>query len=132
MRIGALRAGYVEVELQSGESLRSFLESLAAIVVGRSGGIFASCAEIILRNICQASCLPWRGAGTQYFVQALKRLASVAIGVDANPVTKLSSQQTINGHTEPLTEDVPKRSFYTTDSVIDNARYRTCARSCKL
>src|SRR5271156_882611 len=87
MRIGALRAGHVEVELQSGESLRSFLQSLAAIVVGRSSGVFASLGEIILRNICRAFCLPRRGAGTQYFVQALKCLASMAIGVDANSVT---------------------------------------------
>lgn len=49
----------------------------------------------------------------------------MAIGIDADSITKLSSQQPINRHIQPLAEQIPKRGFYAADRIVDNARNRT-------
>src|SRR3979490_102598 len=132
VRIETLCARHIQIKLQCGESLRSLCQSLAAIVVGRSRGIFAGLAKVISCWARRTYRFPLHRARTQHFVQTLEGFSPVAIGIDADSVSKLPSQQTINGYTEPLAKHIPERGFDAADRVVDDPRHRTGARRCKL
>jgi hypothetical protein len=68
----------------------------------------------------------WR-AGPQNFIQTLQRLAAVAVGVDANLVAELSTEQPVNGGVEPVSKKVPERGFNPADGVVDDSRNGTRA-----
>src|SRR5208337_4868026 len=71
-------------------------------------------------------------AGAQHFVQAFESFASVTIGINADLVAELSSQQTIHWYFKPLAKHIPERGFDAADRVVDNAGNRTGAGSGKL
>src|SRR5208283_867589 len=87
-------------------------------------GFFARFAVVIPCGVRGALCVPRRSAGTQHFVQRLQGFAAVAIGIDADFIAKLSSQQAIDGYIERLAQYIPERRFDAANRVIDNARNR--------
>src|ERR1700728_2589732 len=90
VRIGAFGAGHIQIDLQSAESLRFFLESLAPIVLRRGSRLFAGMAKIISCLVGRALWLPRGWPRTQHLIQTLECFAAVAIGIDAHSIAKLA------------------------------------------
>src|SRR5271155_3550467 len=128
VRIGTFCAGHVQIELQRGKSFRFLLESLTAIIIGRRWNSVAGVAIVVSGGVALSFLLPRCWTGTHHLLQTLQRFASMAIGIDADFISKLASQQPIDGYVEPLAEHIPKGSLDAADRVVDNASDRTGAR----
>src|SRR6516164_4410790 len=65
------------------------------------------------------------GARTQDFIEALQGFSAVAVRVDADLVAKPSAEQPVNGHTQRLTQQIPKCGLDAANGVVDDPRNRT-------
>src|ERR687890_1025670 len=86
---------------------------------------------VYLRSYCHLGLAfghPLRAAGDHDGVEGFECLSGVAVGVDADLVTVLAAEQSMDRGTVVLADDVPESCLDAGDGVVNDAAHRTRPR----